>query len=76
MDLKDFLDGEPMLNRAELARRLWPHIKNPKIKLHMKLSETATGSSGSKQRITEKDQREAKRIIGELGEKLLKWSKE
>lgn len=68
MDLKQFLEQNPLINKAELARRMWPDNKSAATKLANKLSENTVGSG--KQRVTENDMMEAKRILTELSQKI------
>jgi hypothetical protein len=51
MDLKKFLDDNPLINKAELARLMFPHIANPAPRLSAKLS-NAKQKTGM-QRITD-----------------------
>jgi len=68
MDAKDFLKSEKLINTAELARKMWPDNKYAKQKLVNKLNEVANKTG--KQRLTESDAEDAKRILKELAEKI------
>lgn len=66
MTLKEYLDKRPIINRAELARLMWPEKKGASVRLSHKLNETLT-KLGSKHRITKDDQERAKEILQQLG---------
>ena len=51
----------PLINRAALARAMWPNVKDAKVKLAQKLS-----PSNKKQRITEKDEELIIQVIEDL----------
>lgn len=66
MDLKQFLDANPLVNQAELARLMWPdNQKTARSRLSNKLNEVKMGNS--KQRITEADLTLAKDALVKLG---------
>lgn len=65
MTLKEYLDKNPIINKAELARLMWPDVKSASSRLNNKLKEVMSGNSI--QRITEKDQASAKVILQQLG---------
>lgn len=59
--LKEFLDSEPMLDKAELARQMFPGRKQPRAILNNKLAEAPTNTG--RKRITEKDQENANEVL-------------
>ena len=61
MKLKNFLESNPIINNAQLAKLMYPNIKSANTKLANKLAENVSGSG--KQRITEKDEQEAKNVL-------------
>lgn len=66
MDLKQFLDTNPLINQAELARMMWPDKqKTAKTRLSNKLNEVKM--KNSKQRITDDDLELAKTALRNLG---------
>ena len=64
MDLKKFLEDNPIINKAILARMMWPDNKSANTKLNNKLAENMVGTG--KQRITEKDYERAKEVLKQL----------
>lgn len=68
MDLKKFLEENPIINQAVLAREMWPTNKSARSKLANKLSENVVGTG--KQRITEKDYEDAKKVLKQLAERI------
>ncbi len=64
MDLKKFLEENPIINQAVLARSMWPENKSANTKLANKLAENKAGTG--KQRITEKDYEKAKEVLRSL----------
>lgn len=66
MDLKQFLEANPLINQAELARLMWPNnVKTAKTRLSNKLNEVKM--KNSKQRITPADLQLAKDALVKLG---------
>jgi len=66
MDLKQFLDANPLINQAELARLMWPdNLKTARSRLSNKLNNAKAGSG--KQRITDDDLKLAKDALVKLG---------
>lgn len=70
MDLKKFLEDNPIINTAQLAKEMWPENKSSRSKLSNKLNENIVGSG--KQRITDKDLEDAKRVLDKLAENIKK----
>ncbi|MFD2961603.1 MULTISPECIES: hypothetical protein [Olivibacter] len=68
MDLKKFLEENPIINQAVLAREMWPTNKSARSKLANKLAENIVGTG--KQRITEKDYEDAKKVLKQLAERI------
>lgn len=64
MKLQKFLEENPIINKAELARRMFPDRKYATGMFNNKLKENHAGNS--KQRITEQDFERAKEILNEL----------
>ena len=52
--------SSPIINKAALARTMWPEVKDAKVRLAHKIAGT------SKQRITEKDEQAIIQIIQDL----------
>ncbi|GEN66286.1 hypothetical protein [Chryseobacterium rhizosphaerae] len=73
MKLKEFLERNPTINTAQLARKMWPDNKSAPSKLTNKLNENIAGDS--KQRITEKDLENAKAVLKELADDIYKTFK-
>ena len=71
MNLKEFLEKNPIINKSQLSQEMWVGNKSPKSKLYNKLSENTVGSG--KQRITEKDEEDAKRVLEQLVHKIVKY---
>jgi len=71
MDLKKFLEENPIINTAQLAKEMWPDNKSARSKLTNKLNENIVGTG--RQRITEKDIEEAKRVLDKLVENIKKF---
>lgn len=65
MELKQFLDDNPIIKKAELARLMWPDKRNTNTKLANKLAETAG------QRVTEEDKALALKALKQLVSKIL-----
>lgn len=61
MDLKQFLDDNPLVNQAELSRLMWPGKNATNIKLANKLANRAG------QRITPADEQLAIEALQKLG---------
>lgn len=70
MNLKDFLDKNPLINMSQLANEMWPGNKNARIKLYNKLNEKKAGTGI--QRITDDDIEKAKEILGKLSKEIKK----
>ncbi|WP_284464861.1 hypothetical protein [Chryseobacterium sp.] len=68
MDLKKFLEDNPIINTAQLAKEMWPENKSSRSKLSNKLNENIVGSG--KQRVTEKDIEDAKRVLKKLSDNI------
>lgn len=74
MDLKTFLDENPIITKAELARLMWPDSKNARIKLGNKLA--GTQNKSGVQRVTEDDEARAKEVLKEVAGKILSYTDE
>ncbi|HAE68384.1 MAG TPA: hypothetical protein DCG77_14525 [Sphingobacterium sp.] len=74
MDLKTFLDENPIITKAELARLMWPDSKNARIKLGNKLA--GTQNKSGVQRVTEDDEAKAKEVLKEVAVKILSYTDE
>ena len=61
MTLKDFLAKHPIINKAELARQMWPGKVGSPSRLNLKLNRIKTPTGYH--RITEKDLQEVKQIL-------------
>lgn len=72
MDLKTFLDENPIITKAELARLIWPDNKNARIKLGNKLA--GTQNKSGVQRVTEDDEARAKEVLREVAGKILSYT--
>lgn len=72
MDLKTFLDENPIITKAELARLMWPDNKNARIKLGNKLA--GTQNKSGVQRVTEDDESIAKRELRCLAIRILMYT--
>ena len=59
MKLKEFLEQNPIINNAQLARLMYPYNKSANTKLANKLAENISGSG--RQRVTEADEEIAKK---------------
>ena len=70
MDLKKFLENNPIINTSQLAKEMWPDNKSARSKLSNKLNENVVGTG--KQRITEKDFEDAKRVLNTLADEIKK----
>jgi hypothetical protein len=68
MDLKQFLEDNPIITKAELARLMWPDSKNARIKLGNKLA--GTQNKSGVQRVTEDDESRAKEVLKEVTSKI------
>ncbi|WP_343321399.1 hypothetical protein [Sphingobacterium multivorum] len=73
MDLKTFLDENPIITKAELARLMWPDSKNARIKLGNKLA--GTQNKSGVQRVTEDDEARAKEVLKEVISKISDYTK-
>lgn len=70
MDLKKFLEDNPIIDKAQLSKLMWPENKSARSKLSNKLNENVAGSG--KQRITDKDYQNAKQVLQKLAEEIMK----
>jgi len=70
MDLNEFLENNPLINKAELARRMFSNSKQPTVILNQKLKGYTAGNG--KQRITEKDFSKAKEVLKNLSDDINK----
>lgn len=70
MDLKEFLDKHPIIDKAQLAKLMWPENKSARSKLTNKLNENVVGTG--KQRVTEKDFELAKEVLNKLSDEIKK----
>lgn len=68
MKLKQFLEANPIIDKSQLAKLMWPENKSARSKLNNKLNENIAGNG--KQRITEKDTAQAKKVLKELAERI------
>lgn len=68
MKLKEFLQQNPIIDKSNLARLMWPENKSANSKLHNKLNENTSGNG--KQRMTEKDNERAKEVLFKLVEQI------
>jgi len=64
MELKEFLERNPLINVAKLAYLMWPDVKSAPSRLNNKLKENTAGNG--KQRITERDHERAKEVLKAL----------
>lgn len=71
MNLEKFLSDNPIINKAELARQMWPGHKSANIKLGNKIAGSA--SDTGRQRVTEKDEELAKKSLISLVKKILDY---
>ncbi|WP_051230792.1 hypothetical protein [Epilithonimonas caeni] len=71
MTLKEFLEHNPIINNAQLARLMYPNNKYPNTKLASKLAENLSGSG--KQRITEADEKLAKQELEKLVHRIVEY---
>ena len=62
MDVKEFLLTDKLINKAELARRMWPAIANPTSKLNSKLK----GKDNKK--FSRKDALLAQQVLKQMGD--------
>lgn len=74
MKLKEFLESNPIINNAQLAKLMYPNIKSANTKLANKLAENVSGSG--KQRITDKDLKEAISVLDDLCKKIQEFKKD
>ncbi len=68
MELKEFLEQNPIIQKKLLAEKMYPGNKSANSKLGSKLAERIVGSG--KQRILEKDTQDAVRAFTELRDNL------
>lgn len=73
MKLKEFLENNPIINSAQLAKEMWPDNKSSRSKLTNKLNENIVGNG--KQRIIEKDFSDALKILEKLSDDIEKLKK-
>jgi hypothetical protein len=71
MNLKEFLESNPIINKAQLAEAMWDGNKSAKSKLYNKLAEKTVGSG--KQRVTEADELNAKKNLMNLAENIINY---
>lgn len=71
MNLKEFLEINPIINKSQLAQLMWIDNKSAKSKLYNKLSEKTVGSG--KQRITENDEEVAKKELEKLAHRIVEY---
>lgn len=64
MNLKQFLEENPIINSSQLANQMWPDNKSARSKLTNKLNENIAGTG--KQRITEDDEKKAIDVLKKL----------
>jgi len=70
--LIEILEHDDIINKASLARKMWPNNKNAAIMLAHKLSGKAI--KNSTMRITESDEAKAKEVLGKLADRLKEYS--
>ncbi|MBB4807438.1 hypothetical protein HNP38_002744 [Chryseobacterium defluvii] len=70
MKLKEFLERNPIINSAQLAKEMWSDNKSAPSKLTNKLNENIVGNG--KQRITEKDMEMAEVVLKKLADDIYK----
>lgn len=68
MELKDFLENNPILNKSKLSELMYPGVKATSSKLANKLAERIVGSG--KQRVLESDTQAAVKALTEVREKI------
>lgn len=73
MDLKQFLEENPIINQTKLAEKMWPENKSSRSKLSNKLNENIAGNG--KQRITAQDIEKAKDALKKLTENINEFLK-
>ena len=61
MDLKKFLTDNPMIKKAELARKMYPNVGEAPSMLGQKLTEASVGTG--KQRINDTDKKKVKEVL-------------
>lgn len=71
MTLKEFLEQNPIIKNAQLARLMYPNNKYSNTKLANKLAENISGSG--KQRITEADEEIAKKELEKLVHRIVSY---
>lgn len=71
MELKEFLDNNPILQKKELGKLMYPGNKSAASKLGNKLAEREVGSG--KQRILEKDIQDSVRAFKDLRDSLTEY---
>ena len=64
MTLKEFLEENPIINKSQLGKSMYPNISSGANKLAHKLAETV--SKTGKQRILDSDDKLAKKELEEL----------
>ena len=71
MKLKEFLEQNPIINNAQLARLMYPYNKSANTKLANKLAENISGSG--RQRVTEADEEIAKKELEKLVHRIVSY---
>lgn len=74
MELKKFLEENPVIQKMELANLMYPNTKSARTKLSNKLNEKIVGSG--KQRILPKDIEDAKRALAIVRDRINKFIEE
>lgn len=62
--LKELLESNDLINRTALARKMWPNVSAPNVKMSMKLTGQHVGNGN--QRFTESDAEKAKSVLKDL----------
>lgn len=71
MTLKEFLEQNPIINNAQLAKLMYPINKSANTKLANKLAENLSGTG--KQRITDADEKLAKQELEKLVHRIVRY---
>ena len=75
MDLKTFLENNTIINKADLARQMWPDVPEKKINtIKVKLANKLAERAG--QRITDNDKKLVKEVLGDLANKIMDFVKQ
>lgn len=61
--LKELLESDDLINRTALARKMWPNVSAPNVKMSMKLTGQHVGNGA--QRFTEDDEDKATKALKE-----------